>query len=284
MPAMPRAARRIAAVLLLLAAVVAGCDSAAPQSGADTPSGSPSAPAAGGGASSTPSVAPSVLIAPASASPSPHSSLIGGGPLAALVVERMARTPFSARLEIKTTSLTKTDTATADLTGTETGAINGTDIDLAIDAISGGVHLQQRLIVVGDQAYAKQSEGPWQVGPRATVDFTLQQLFKQMRYTPNAEQLADVGEETVDGQIVHHLTLVAPFTVEDPLNGTVRFDVYDLWALPDGSPVLRRIGGGSTKGSLTATSESETHYRDFGTVIAIEPPELPATPAPSRRG
>jgi hypothetical protein len=61
------------------------------------------------------------------------------------------------------------------------------------------------------------------------------------------------------------------------------FDVFDLWVLEDGSPVLRKTQMHGSKGSLTSSATSLTRYAGFGTAIEITPPRLPASPQPSVR-
>lgn len=283
MPAMRTLRGATAASAVLLA--VAACGQAAPATtgasiGSSTPS--PSAPTSSSPAASG-STSSSSAVDGGSPSPTPHGSLTGGGPLARLVVERMARTPFSARIEVHTTSLTKTDTASADLSATETGAISGTDLDLTIDGLSGGTKLHSRVIVIGDTVYASNRDGRWEVSSRTQMAFAIDAILLEVRRTVNGDDLADLGEETLDGRAVHHLTLTAPVTIHDPVNGEIVFDAFDLWVLADGSPVLRRTESHASKGVMTSSGISETHYDGFGTAIEIRPPKLPATPEPSKR-
>jgi hypothetical protein len=218
----------------------------------------------------------------ASASATPFSSLTGGGPLVALVVERMARTPFRTRLEVRATTVTATDSGTTTVDGTQTGVINDQDFDLQIDATSAGIVSQAHVVAIGDTLYVKVNEASWQVSDRANAVAGIEAALREIRRTLNAGDLADLGAETLDGQTVHHLTITAPGAIHDPRNPLIVYDAYELWVLTDGSPVRRREAMHVSQGSLTSTYTSEVLYTGFGEPITIVAPKVPRSPSPSR--
>jgi hypothetical protein len=272
MPAM-HPTRTVVSAILTVVVTCASCVSSTPASEV------PSATDAGSTASS-PSPSRSNGILTASASP-PFSSLTGGGPLAVLVVERMSRTPFRTRVEVRATTVTRTDSGTATVDGTETGVINDQDFDLQIETTSSGVVSQAHVVVIGDTVYVKVNKAAWQVSDRANAIAGIEAGLREIRRTLNAGDLADLGAETLDGQTVHHLTMTAPGAIHDPRNPLIVYDAYELWTLSDGSPVRRREATHVSEGSLTSTYTSETRYTGFGEPITIVAPKVPRSPRPS---
>lgn len=269
-------ARSILAMLLM-----SGCSKAAVAPGTGAPVPTPTA------SSAEPSGAPptrSLAIASASTGPSalPTSSLKGGGPVAWAAIDRLGRSNFSARIEIHSTTSTTTGSVSAQVSGTQTGLINGRDLDLTLHASDGQTQHGSRIVAVGETVYASAEGGPWQVFDRASVHVQVDQLLREARRTTFGDQLADIGEETVDGQVARHLSLTAPFTFDDPALGPLSFDAFDLWATVDGTPVLRKLTIHGSTGSMTWSGTSEAHYRDVGAISGIVAPTLPG-PSTSAR-
>ena len=281
-----RPARSSALALVILALVsVTGCSKAASAPGSEAPF--PSAMSSSAERSGAPPTR-SVAITSASTGPSalPTSSLKGGGPVAWAALDRIWRSNFSARIEIHSTTSTTTGSNAAKVVGTQTGVINGQDLDLTLFASDGRTEHRSRIVSLGDTVYASADGGPWQVFKRASVHLQVDQLLREARRTTFGDQLADVGEDTVDGQVARHLTLTAPFTFDDPALGPLSFDAYDLWATPDGTPVLRKETIHGSTGSTVWSGTSETHYREVGAMTAIVAPALPrptTSPRPSVR-
>ena len=98
MPPMHPTRTAVSAILTVIV-TCAGCGSSTPASGVPSATDAGSAPG-------SPSPSRSNGIVTASTSATPFSSLTEGGPLAVLVVERMARTPFRTRLEVRATTVT----------------------------------------------------------------------------------------------------------------------------------------------------------------------------------
>jgi hypothetical protein len=230
----------------------------------------------------TPSPSRSNGVTP-SASATPVSSLTGGGSLATVVVERMARTPFRTRIDVRATTVTTTDGGpTTKVDATQTGVINDQDFDLQIGTTAAGVVSRAHVVAVGDTLYVKVDEASWQLSDRANAAVAIETSLWEIRRTLNGGDLADVGTEPLDGQTVHHLTMTAPGAIHDPRNPLIVFDAYDLWVLTDGSPVRRTEVIRLSQGSLTSTYTSDTRYSDFGKAITIVAPTVTRSPSPSR--
>ena len=263
--------RRATSAILTAIVTCAGCLSSTQASGVPSSTDAGSTPG-------SPSPSPTNGLETASATP--FSSLAGGGPLVALVVERMARTPFRTRLEVHATAATATDSGISTFDGTQTGVIDDQDFDLQIDATSAGVVSHAHVVALGDTVYVKSNDGAWAVSDRVNVA-GIEAALREVRRTLNAGDLADVGAETLDGQTVHHLTMTAPGAIHDARNPLIVYDAYELWVLPDGSPVRRKEATHVSQGSLTSTYTSETRYRAFGEPVRIVAPKVLRSPRPS---
>ena len=200
-----------------------------------------------------------------------------------LAVARMAKDPFVTRIEQTNSQSMTADTGSAEMSGITRGQISGKDLDLTITARSGATDLSSHLILVGDAMYASQGGGPWQVGTRAQGGQVIDQILIIMRWMPPAEQLADLGEETLDGTTVHHLTETQLVMYEDFAGGENTFETFDLWVLPDGTPVLRKATVKGVMGTLVSHGVTETRFSGFGLPFEIRPPKLPPSPEPSKR-
>ena len=269
-----RATNSAVLAILSLMLTCAGCVASTPASATRSARGTGSAPVA-------PSPTRSDGMLTASAGATPFSSLNGGGPLVALAVERMARTPFRTRIEVRATTVTTTDSATTRVDGTQAGAIDDQDFDLKVSATSGGIVSQAHLVAVGNIVYVKVNEAPWQVSDRSNAITEIEATLREIRRTLNAGDLADLGAETLDGQAVHHLAMTAPGAIHDPRNPLIVYDAYELWVLPDGSPVRRKEATHVSQGSLTSTATSEVRYSGFGEPVTIVAPNVPRSPIPS---
>ena len=207
----------------------------------------------------------------------------GGGPLVALVVERMSRTPFRTRLDVRATTVATTDGGpTRPVDATQTGVINDHDFDLEVGTTTAGIVSRAHVVALGDTLYVKVGEAAWQLSDRANAAAGIEASLREIRRTLATDDLADLGAETLDGQAVHHLTMTAPGAIHDPVNPLIVFDAYDLWLLTDGSPVRRKEVMRVSQGSLASTYTSDTRYSGFGDPMTIVAPNVPRSPSPSR--
>jgi hypothetical protein len=117
--------------------------------------------------------------------------------------------------------------------------------------------------------------------PRSRVASTLENLFTSIRLVSDARDLREVGPETINGQALHHLTASRPIPYAPSSGGTGQYDVFDIWVMDDGTPVLAKTAFSATdaagnKGSGTTDFE----FSKFGGPIEIVAPSVAPSVSP----
>jgi hypothetical protein len=265
---MPRQATRAVSTRLgilvasaAVAAIVAACGPAA----TTAPPAAASVAAPSVAASAAPSVAPSVAA----------SQAAGGGPLAEALVKALNADPLILHLEQVATAKTSlgTQEQTADVR--LSGDLNGEDVAMKITGTSGGQAIDQEIIVIGDAAYARQGSGAWQQGARSSVASSITALFKAIRLVDDAGALRDAGTETIDGQELRHLTASGTIPYVPAAGGTGQYDVFDIYVLEDGTPVLARTAFSATGPNGEAvTGTTDFTFSKVGGPIEITAPSV----------
>lgn len=248
----------LAATLL----VIAACSNA--------PASSPSPPSA-------PSVAASVAPSTAVSAPASDaaSQTAGGGPLAETVVAKLAKEPLVLHVEQVATVETTVNGTKVSANVTLTGDVKGPDLSLTFAGTSGGQAIDQDLVVVGDTAYVRTGDGPWSTSPRSIVEATLANLIKAIRLVDDPQDLRNVGVETIDGQSLHHLTANGTIPYAPSSGGTGQYDIFDMWVLDDGTPVLVKTAFSATDvAGNKATGTTDFKFSKFGGPIEIAAPSV----------
>jgi hypothetical protein len=178
---------------------------------------------------------------------------------------------------VQTATVTTSAAADVEVTAELEGDIAGQDLAIVIELSAANVESLQELRVVGDTAYVRQDDGPWQSAPRAVVADTLTGLLDNLRVVERADDLRYVGLEEVDGRQLHHLTAVGEVPYQPSTGGTGQFTALDVWVEEDGTPVLFRgdfsaIDGAGNEGA----GSTEMRFSDFGVPVEIEAPQVPA--------
>jgi hypothetical protein len=178
---------------------------------------------------------------------------------------------------VQTATVTTSAAADVEVTAELEGDIAGQDLAIVIELSAANVESLQELRVVGDTAYVRQDDGPWQSAPRAVVADTLTGLLDNLRVVERADDLRYVGLEEVDGRQLHHLTAVGEVPYQPSTGGTGQFTALDVWVEEDGTPVLFRgdfsaIDGAGNEGA----GSTEMRFSNFGGPVEIEAPEVPA--------
>jgi ligand-binding sensor domain-containing protein len=143
-----------------------------------------------------------------------------------------------------------------------------------------GMTIELEFITIGETAYTTNMEtGEWevsteQVSPFAPEDFT--------GIDPaDIEDLALVGEETLDGTAVYHLTgTVSAQELGDAMGEAQGELQVGYWiGVEDGRLRQNAVEGELSAEGGTIDLIATTVYSDYGQSVTIEPPELPAPPA-----
>lgn len=255
----PRLARAVLLGALLMTAAACGNSATATL-----------APSASPAATPIPTVAPTATPA-ATATPAPTAPPEGGGgPLAEAVVAKLQSDPLIVHVE---------QVGTASAAGQEVSFESSSDFSgpdfRVVFAITAGVQsTEQEIIVVGETAWARAGEdGSLTSVPVAALAATIEGLYKAVRLVDDPQALRHVGPETIDGQELQHLTAVGFIPYQPAGGGTGQYDVFDLWVLADGTPVIARTEFSATDlTGLDASGTTDFEFSKFGGPITIEPP------------
>ncbi len=234
------------------------------------------APASSAAPSSAPSVAPASVapsIAPSAPASAMASQTAAGGPLAEALVAKLAADPLVLHIEqvAKAETTVKGTYVTADVR--LSGDMKGPDLYLSISGTSGGQGIDQELVVLGETAYVRTGNGAWTSSPRSAVAATLAALTKAIRLVDDPQDLREVGVETIDGQSLHHLTASGTIPYAPSSGGTGQYDVFDIWVLDDGTPVLAKTAFSATDAAGNkGTGTTDFTFSKFGGPIEIVAP------------
>ena len=244
-------------VLFLVGLVLAACNAPA----AVAPSVSASAPTATVAPSAPPSIAASQTAA--------------GGPLAEALVAKLAADPLILHIEQVATAEATVNGTKSTVDVTLTGDISGDDLSLTIKGSGGGQVLDQELVVLDETSFVRSGGGPWQSAPRSAVESTLADLVKAIRLVSDPQDLRVVGPETIDGQALQHLTASRAIPYAPSTGGSGQYDVFDIWVLDDGTPVLAKTAFSATDlAGNKGTGTTEFTFSRFGGPIEIVAPSV----------
>lgn len=258
----PRPAR--AALLGALLMTAAACGNSATGTLAPSPSAI---------ATPVPTSAPTATPAPTS-TPGPTSPPEGGGGKEAeAVVAKLQADPFVTHLDQVGTVSAGGQDATVEMSADFSG--DDARILLTITAI--GQANEQEIVTIGDKTWVRSGDSAFVTVPGATLGSTMEALYKSARLVDDPESLRFVGVETIDGQELRHLTAVGTIPYEPSSGGTGQYDVFDLWTLEDGTPVIARTEFSATDAAGNAASgATDFEFSNWGGPITIEPPAEPS--------
>jgi formylglycine-generating enzyme required for sulfatase activity len=146
-----------------------------------------------------------------------------------------------------------------------------------------GMSIEGELITIGETTYSKDPDtGEWQIStgeesPLSPLDFG--------GIDPErVEDLAIVGEETVDDTPLYHLRgMASPQDMGDTFTGLEAEGELqlDCWiGVEDGRLRQGAYDGELSSEGTTITMTANILYSDYGQTVVIEPPEMP-TPSPT---
>ncbi len=217
-----------------------------------------------------PSGAPSVVSSEATSSP---AVVAGDAPSSGSVVAKLQADPLTVHVEQTATAKTTALGTTSETTVASSIDLDGADVSVAVTARAGDQELRQGLIVVGDTAYVREGEAAWQSTQASVVEATVANLLASVRLVEDAAALRYVGPDSVEGQALHHFTSTRTITYVPAAGGTGQYDVFDLWVLADGTPVLAKttFSVTTTDGS-TGTGTTDFRFSKYGGPIDINAP------------
>jgi hypothetical protein len=253
----PRLARAALFGALLLTAVACG------NTAVSSPSPSPTA-------SPAPTVAPTATPAP---TPTPTPTPLpegGGGPVAEAAVAKLQADPLIVHV-------VQVGTATAvgqEISFESSSDFDGADFHVVLSISAGAQSTEQEIILIGDEAWARAgATGTLTSVSTAQLAATVEGLYKAIRLVDDPQALKLVGTETIDGQELQHLTAVGTIPYAPASGGTGKYDVFDLWVLEDGTPVIARTEFSATDATgLDASGTTDFTFSNWGGPITIEPP------------
>jgi hypothetical protein len=250
------------AALVVLAALIAACGGSAASS---SPSPGPTA---------TPAQTLTASPTPTATVPSSTDAGETGGPYAEALVAALADENLTTHI-VQAASVTTSAAAGVEVLADLEGDVAGQDLSLVIRVSSAGVESVQELRVVGDTAYVRQEDGPWQSAPRAVVADSLTGLLDNLRVVDRPEDLRYVGLEDLDGRQLHHLVGAGAVPYSPSTGGTGQFTALDVWVEEDGTPVLIRGDFSAVDAAgIEGAGSTEFRFSNFGGPIEIVAPEL----------
>lgn len=214
-----------------------------------------------------PSVVPSADVTPSPA------VVAGEAPSAGSVVAKLQADPLTVHVEQTAMAKTTALGTTSETTVASSIDLDGADMSVAVTARAGDQELRQGLIVVGDTAYVREGEAAWRSTQASVVEATVANLLASVRLVEDASALRYVGPDSIEGQALHHFTSTRTITYVPASGGTGQYDVFDLWVLADGTPVLARttFSVTTTDGS-TGTGTTDFRFSKYGGPIDISAP------------
>jgi hypothetical protein len=223
-----------------------------------------------------PSVAPTTTPTPVPATPTPIPTPSptrppgGGGPIAEAVVAKLQADPLIAHVE----QVATVSAGGQDITAVSSSDFAGPDFRVVVTITAGTESNEQEIIVVGEQAWARNgAAGPLTSVPMAALEATVAGLYEAVRLVDEPEALRFVGVETIDGQELQHLTANGTIPYTPAGGGTGQYDVFDLYVLEDGTPVLARTEFSATNTlGLDASGTTDFTFSKWGGPITIETP------------
>ena len=234
----------------------------------------------------TASSPPGPAVSPSDTGPAASpASAIGqtNSPIARALATRLGADPFISHVEyVETITLTSGETASgpgvnrlsADLSG-DTGSFHVTS--RAGDGQTGSLDA----VVAGTTTYIRVGDDPWRTMPTASVSSSMADFAGRIRQGATADNLTDLGVESIDGHQLHHLRAVTPPLLQLIEGGTGTYDRYDLWAEDDGTPIVIRTQiTGATPAGATFQASEELRLSKFGQPVAISIPSIPPSDAP----
>ena len=266
------AIRRLAGMLLLLAATLAACGDAPTPPAASVPSAA-EVTEAPRNEPSPPTAAP-----PSEAGPPPAGA---GGPYAEALVAALGAEDLATHIEQSATVTTSVAPDTL-ITATLAGDISGEDLAMLIELTAPGIHQATDLVVVGDTAYTRQDGAAWLSAPRAAVADSVAGLLDNLRVVEDPNHLRYVGLEDFEGRQLHHLVAATEVPYTPSTGGTGHFETLDVWIEDDGTPVSLRGDFSATDGAGNrGEGTSDMRFSRFGEPVEIQAPDLEESAAPS---
>ena len=200
-------------------------------------------------------------------------------PIAEALVAALASDPLSTHLEQTAVASTTDGTSTASVDVNLVGDISGEDVAVHITGTSGELDIDQDVVVIGDDAYARDHGGAWASAPRAALESTITGIFDSVRLVDDPAALTYVGVESVDGRDLHHLTASGTIPYTPASGGTGSYDTFDIFVEEDGTPVkLDATFSAVDASGNNVTGELSLAFSNFGDPIEIAVPE--GAPAP----
>jgi hypothetical protein len=217
----------------------------------------------------TPTPAPT-----AGPSAAPTAAVVASGaPSAESVVGKFQADPLTVHIDQTATAKTTALGTTSETTVASSIDLDGADLSITVTARAGDQELRQGLVVVGDTAYVREGEADWRSTQASVVESTVTNLLDSVRLVEDAAALRYVGPDTVDGQALHHFTSTRNITYVPAQGGTGQYDVFDLWVLDDGTPVLVKTTFSVTTGDgSTGTGTTDFRFSKYGGPIDISAP------------
>lgn len=229
-------------------------------------------------ATAAPTVAPTPTATPEpTATPTPTALPTrppgGGGAIAEAAVAKLQADPLIAHVE-------QTQTLKAggqDVTIASSSDFSGPDFRVVITINAGDQSNEQEIVVVGGEAWARNgAAGTLTSVPFAALEETVAGLYKAVRLVDDPEALRFVGVETIDGKKLQHLTANGTIPYIPAAGGTGQYDLFDLYVLKDGTPVIARTKFSATSAiGVDASGSTDFTFSKWGGPIAIEPPAGP---------
>jgi hypothetical protein len=221
-------------------------------------------------ATAVPTVAATATPAPTptpTATPLPEG---GGGPIAEAAVTKLQSDPLIAHVEQVGTA----SAAGQEISFESSSDFDGADFHVVLAISAGAQSTEQEIILIGDEAWARAgATGAMTSVSTVQLAATVEGLYKAVRLVDDPQVLKFVGVETIDGQELQHLTAVGTIPYAPAGGGTGKYDVFDLWVMEDGTPVIARTEFSATDATgLDASGTTDFTFSEWGGPITIEPP------------
>lgn len=200
----------------------------------------------------------------------PASPSIDAARLAEAVVGAFVDEPFIAHVEQAGTVTSGTTTAHVDASGD----VDGDDLRILMQVTGEGTAIELEMVILGDDVWVRLGDQVTRTTRTAMAE-QIAPLARSFRIVDDPAVLEYAGIETIEGRDLHHFTAAAGAVEYSDSNSKGSYDVSDLYALADGTPVL-------VKGTFTANDASgatgsgttEIRFSNVGGPIAIEEPSF----------